>query len=225
MTKASRSAALVEQSPFFQAAGHAAMAKLLDHSISQILPRGAVLFEQGDEPDFVHMILEGSIGLQASVASAGKAMVEFFGAGEMLLVPAVVLQRPYLASAIVLSEARVLMIPAAKFREGITQSLELSRATNELLARHWRLMVGQVVDLKLRGAEERVASFLARRVSEEAGAGTVSLPESRSAIASRLGMTPETFSRVVSTLEKQGRIRRLDDGVAVADRASLTRSS
>jgi len=225
MTKASRSAALVEQSPFFQAAGHTAMTRLLDHSISQILPRGAVLFEQGDEPDFVHMILEGSVGLQASVTSSGKAMVEFFGAGELLLVPAVVLQRPYLASAIALSEVRVLMIPAAAFRDGIAQSLELSRATNELLARHWRLMVGQVVDLKLRGAEERVAGFLARRVSEEVGAGTVALPESRSAIASRLGMTPETFSRVVSTLEKQGRIRRLDDGVAVADRASLTRSS
>lgn len=221
MPQASRSATLIERSPFFQAAGPAAMAELLRGSFTQLLPRGAVLFEQGDEPEFLHMVLEGRIGLQASVGREAKTMVELFGPGELFLAPAVVLRLPYLASAVALTEIRVMMIPADAFRDGVARRHELCRATTELLARHWRLMVDQVVDIKLRSAEERVARFLARRVPEELGAGYADLPETRIAIAARLGMTPETLSRALTGLEKKGKLRRSGDGALVPDRSAL----
>jgi len=223
MPQASRAAQLVERSPFFQAAGSAAMADILRPSFTQLLPRGATLFEQNDEPDFLHMLLEGSVGLQAEVEAAGRTVVEIFGAGEIFLAPAVVLRLPYLASAVALTEIRVLMIPAEVFRDGVARSHDLCRATTQLLARHWRLMVDQVVDLKLRSAEQRVARFVARRISEEAGAGDAALPEPRTAIAARLGMTPETLSRALTGLEKQGRLRRGGGGATVADRKALAR--
>ena len=222
MPTSSRATALIERSPFFQAAGPAAMAELLRPSFTQLLPRGAVLFEQGDEPDFLHMVLEGSVGLQAGVEHAGRTMVELFGPGELFLAAAVVLRLPYLASAVALTEIRVLMIPAEAFRDTLDRSHPLSRATTQLLARHWRLMVDQVVDLKLRSAEERLARFIARRVNEETGADTVALPEPRTAIAARLGMTPETLSRAMTALEQKGKLRRGPDGATVADRTALT---
>jgi CRP/FNR family transcriptional activator FtrB len=221
MPQPTRTIDLLEKSPFFQAAGAAAMADLLKPSFTQILPRGAVLFEQGEQPDFVHMLLAGSIGLQATVPDGGKTIVELFGPGELLLVPAVVLRLPYLASAVAMTEVRVLMIPGDVFRDGVARSHDLCRATTQLLARHWRLMVDQVVDLKLRSAEERVARFVARRVSEEAGAGCAALPEPRTAIAARLGMTPETLSRTLGTLEAKGRLNRTAKGPSVADRQAL----
>jgi len=221
MPQASRSATLIERSPFFQAAGPAAMGELLRASFTQLLPRGAVLFEQGDEPEFLHMVLEGRVGLQASVGPDAKTMVELFGPGELFLAPAVVLRLPYLASAVALTEIRVMMIPAETFRDGVARRHELCRATTELLARHWRLMVDQVVDIKLRSAEDRVARFLARRVPEEMGTGYAELPETRIAIAARLGMTPETLSRALTTLEKKGKLRRAGDGALVPDRSAL----
>ena len=223
MQHASRARLLVENSPFFQAAGAAAMADVLRPSFTQLLPRGATLFEQGDEPDFLHMLLEGSVGLQAGVDGSGHTMVELFGSGELFLAPAVMLRLPYLASAIALTEVRVLMIPAEVFRDGVSRSLDLSRATNQLLARHWRLMVDQVVDLKLRSAEDRVARFIARRVSEEAGAGNAFMPEPRTAIAARLGMTPETLSRALAGLEQKGKLQRSPEGATVADRTALAK--
>jgi CRP/FNR family transcriptional activator FtrB len=215
-------ARLVERSPFFAAAGAPAMAELLRPSFTQLLPRGTTLFEQGEAPDFLHMLLEGSIGLQARVEGSGRTMVELFGPGEVFLAPAVVLRMPYLASAVALTEIRVLMVPAECFREGVARSHDLCRATTQLLARHWRLMVDQVVDLKLRPAEARVARFVARRVSEESAAGSVALPEPRGAIAARLGMTPETLSRALAGLEQKGKLRRGADGAEVMDRAALT---
>ncbi len=215
---------LLQRSPFFSAAGAESMAELVRLSFTQLLPRGAVVFEQGDPADFLHLLLSGSIGLQAAAETGGRTIVEILRAGEVFLAPAVLLRLPYLASAIALTEVRVLMIPAEPYRERARHDLALAGATIELLSRHWRLLVDQVVDLKLRCAEDRVARFLAHRIPEESGAGTAALPEPRTAIAARLGMTPETLSRTLATLEDKGRLRRGgSEGPRVADRTALDR--
>ncbi|TCZ57318.1 Crp/Fnr family transcriptional regulator [Roseicella aquatilis] len=212
---------LLRRSPFFAAAGEAAMTRLLRPSFTQQLPRGAILFDQNEVPNFLHLLLAGSVGLQARDETGTETVVEIFGAGELFLAPAAILGLPYLASGAALTDVRVLMIPADVFREGIAADPALGQAAIELLARHWRLMVDQVVDLKLRPAERRVARFLARRVPEEAGAGTADLPEPRGAIAARLGMTPETLSRTLNALEAQGVIRLSPRQAHVVDRARL----
>lgn len=223
MGKRETNYAMIERAPFFQAAGAAAMAELLRPSFTQLLPKGTVLFEQGEEPEFLHFLLAGSVGLQATGEGGGTTVVEIFGSGEVFLAPAVILRLSYLATAVALTEIRVLMIPAGHFRDTLQRFFELSRACNELLSRHWRLMVDQVVDLKLNSVEVRLGRFLARRISEEAGAGCASLPEPRSAIAARLGMTPETLSRTLAALEGSGRLRRTPDGPTVPDRGALMR--
>lgn len=201
-------AELLERSQFVRAAGSAAMGELLRISFTHLLPKGSVLFEQGAEPGFLHLLLAGSIGLQAQGEGDEPTLVEIFGAGEVFLAPAVMLNLPYLASATALTEVRVLMVPADAFREVYSRSLPLCRATAELLARHWRLMVEQVVDLKVHDAETRVTRFLERRLPKDPAAGGPHMPEPRMAIAARLGMTPETLSRTLNALEKKGKISR-----------------
>lgn len=214
---------LVRRTAFFATAGEAAMARLLRPSFTQVLPRGAVMFEQHQQADFLHLLLEGSVGLMARDETGAETVVEIFGPGELFLAPAAILQLPYLASATALTEVRVLMLPSEVFRDGIAQDPALARAAVELLARHWRLMVDQVVDLKLRSAERRVARFLARRVAEDHGTGSVALPEPRGTIAARLGMTPETLSRTLAGLEAAGLIRVFPRRIDVPDREKLLR--
>ena len=212
---------LLRRSPFFAAAGEAAMVRLLRPSFTQQLPRGTVLFDQHEMPNFLHLLLAGSVGLQARDEAGAETIVEIFGPGELFLAPAAILGLPYLASGVALTDVRVLMIPAETCREGLSEDPALGRAMVELLARHWRMMVDQVVDLKLRSSERRVARFLARRVPEEAGAGPAELPEPRGAIAARLGMTPETLSRTLKALEARGLIRLSAKRADVIDRALL----
>jgi CRP/FNR family transcriptional activator FtrB len=212
---------LVRRTPFFATAGEEAMARLLRPSFTQQLPRGAVMFEQHETADFLHLLLAGSVGLMASDETGATTTVEIFSTGELFLAPAAILRLPYLASAAALTDVRVLMIPAEVFRTGVAEDPALARATIELLARHWRLMVDQVVDLKLRPADRRVARFLARRVPEEPGAGSAELPEPRGAIAARLGMTPETLSRTLNALDAEGLIRLSARRADVPDRTRL----
>ncbi len=214
---------LLRRSPFYAAAGEAAMAELIRRSFVQLLPRGTVVFEQDGPAEFLHILLAGSVGLQARAETGGKTVVEIFGAGEVFLAPALLLRLPYLASAVALTEVRIMMVPGEPVLEALRRDLRLAQAMNELLARHWRMMVDQVVDLKLRSAEARVARFIEHRVPPESGAGIAALPEPRSALAARLGMTPETLSRSLAALEESGRLRRTGGGASVADSGALRR--
>src|SRR3954469_2853300 len=112
---------LARRSPFFATAGEAAMTRLLRGSFTQQLPRGTTLFDQHEMPDFVHLLLEGSIGLRARAEAEESTLVEIFTAGELFLAPAVLLGLPYLASAVALTEVRVLMIQGDAFRDGVAQ--------------------------------------------------------------------------------------------------------
>lgn len=53
------------------------------------------------------------------------------------------------------------------------------------------------------------------------GAGCAGLPKPRTAIAARLGMTPETLSRMLAGLEDTGELTRRKAGATVADRTAL----
>lgn len=214
---------LLRRSAFYAAAGEAAMADLVRLSFVQLLPRGTVVFEQDGPAEFLHILLSGSVGLQARAETGGRTVVEIFGAGEVFLAPALLLHLPYLASAVALTEVRIMMIPGEPFREAVQRDLRLAGAAIELLSRHWRLMVDQVVDLKLRSAEARVARFIEHRVPPESGGGIAALPEPRTALAARLGMTPETLSRSLASLEDSGRLRRTGGGASVADSGALRR--
>ena len=215
---------LIRRSQFLAAAGDAALQRLVRVGFVQQLPRNTTLFDQHEEPNYLHLLLQGSIGLRARVESGERTIVEIFTGGELLLAPAAILGLPYLASAVALTEVRVMMIPVDAFRTALDQDLALAGATIQLLSRHWRLMVDQVVDLKLRSAEQRLVRFLARRVPEETGAGPADLPEPRSAIAARLGMTPETLSRALASLEAKGLIRVSAHRADVLDRTELLAS-
>lgn len=212
---------LIRRSPFFAAAGESVLQQVLPHSIVHQLPRGAVLFEQQEEPTHLHLLMRGSIGLRATADGNDQTIIEIFGAGELFLAPAVVLRLPYLAAAVALTEVQVLLIPASLFRDILTRDPPLMTAMIQLLSRHWRLLVEQITDLKLRSAEDRVARFLARRVSTEADAGPAELPEPRTALAARLGMSPETLSRSLATLEAKGVLKMNLRHADVLDRSAL----
>jgi CRP/FNR family transcriptional activator FtrB len=209
------------RSAFLLAIGDVATDRLCTHSRRIRLSRGEVLFSQGALPEALYIIVRGSIALQARAEGSRWTTVEILRDGEIFLAPAVILDLPYLATAQALTEVEVLSVPADVVRQAMTDCAPLARGMAEQLARHWRLLVDQVVDLKLRPAERRVARFLAQRVREEGGTGSAHLPEPRTAIAARLGMTPETLSRSLHGLQSQRCIRVMPDSVEVLDRERL----
>lgn len=74
----------------------------------------------------------------------------------------------------------------------------------------------------LRGSVQRVVCFLIQCAPETGTTGfTVQLPASKQAIASRLNLAPETFSRVLNELTERGLIQVRGRAITVPDRQAL----
>lgn len=180
--------------------------RLLAYASVEERPRGALLFREGDTAESLYFVLEGSVGLAASVDTPEKTIVEIFREGELFVAPAAILRLPYLVSGIVLAPARLVVIPAAVFRALLEEDPALARGTLEVLARHWRVLVEQIKDLKLRSSGQRLAAYLVALVpkAHRRGPVEVELKEPRKALAARLNMAPENLSRALVELRAHG---------------------
>lgn len=163
----------------------------------------AYLFREGEDPDFIYAFVEGGVVL---VAGSGEkeAVIEFFGPGESVLLPAALLGLPYLVSARATTDGQALLIPASKLRKLIDEDVALAAQCARTLSRHWRVLIGQIKEIKTRSALERVAHFLISQTKKTKGEVVLALPGMKKEVATRLGITPETLSRTLRVLKKYG---------------------
>lgn len=194
----------LKRTELLSALADSSFSRIVEGCLAQQLPPGAVLFEEGDHADFLHVVLAGRIALVADGPDDREAVIEIFAAGEVLIAPAVILDLPYLMSARVTEEARVAMLPAANLRRAMAEDPAVSLAMAQILARHWRILVTQIKELKLRSTTERIGSYLLGLLGAGDGPQTIRLSEDRGTMASRLGMSPESLSRAFAQLRRIG---------------------
>jgi len=121
-----------------------------------------------------------------------------------------------------LAPSHLLRIPLAAFHATMAEEPQLAEASLTQMARQWRVLADQLRDMKLTKASERVAHFLTGRLMP---GGRVAMPEPRAAIAARLGMTPESLSRVMHGLEAAGLVRLQGRRVEVPDAEALNQAT
>lgn len=161
------------------------------------------LFRQGEEPDFVYCLIEGGVVL-VSERDTQEAVIEFFGPGESVLLPAALLALPYLVSARATSDGQVLLVPAHRLRQLINIDAALAAQCARVLSKHWRVLISQLKDIKTQDATERLARFLISQTEAAEGPVTLALPGMKKEVATRLGIKPETLSRTLKKLRSHG---------------------
>ena len=177
--------------------------RMLAPSFVQSLPEGAVLCRQGNKPEFLNVVVAGHVGLFGERGS-DEALIEIFGPGDACIVPAVVLDMPALLTARMLDEGRILMWPAAAFREQVRSSGALAYGAMLQLSGYWRMLISQLKDLKLLSATERLSNLLLSLASRGRGPVRVTLPGNRALIAGLLGVAPQSLSRAFAALRPLG---------------------
>src|SRR5262245_21207391 len=150
---------LVRRSRLFGDVSEPDLAAMLAICFVQTLPKGSIPCHQGDKPEFLHVVLSGAVGLFGE-GPCEETLIEIFGPGDSFILPAVMLDAPYLVTARLLDEGRILLWPAAAFRAQVRASSALAYSTSLVLSGHWRTLVGQIKDLKLLSAIERLSAFL-----------------------------------------------------------------
>ncbi len=201
----SRDIDLIRHLPLFSDVSPDQMPTLLASALLQRFPAGTQLFSQGDPPDFLHVLIEGSVELFAVSADGRETTIEIVTAVDSFIFAAVLLDIPYLMGAKVLEPARILMLPARGLRAEIVRSPKLALTMLASMATQFRTMVKQIKDMKLRTATQRLAAYLLRLHRQRGDGGNeISLPVSKRVLAGRLAMAPENLSRAFATLREYG---------------------
>jgi len=178
--------------------------RLLASAIQHRVAAGTVLFEQGELPTFQIVVLAGSVQLFGRSTQGREVLVEVARAPDLIIPAAVVTGAPYLMQARVPEPSRLLLIPAALFRDTLLQDPLLAHEVIDALARQFRRMVRQVKNLKLRSSVQRVGCYLLTLSKRQGTPGQAVLPYEKNLIASELGITRESFSRALANLEQAG---------------------
>lgn len=212
--------ALLGRVPLLRGIDERARAKLLSGSTVLHLGKGATLFAEGDVLDSVPLLLSGRVALTASGQGGQRAVITLLGEGDLVAIPPALLGQASEVGAVTTTGSTVLSLDAARLRAALAEEPDLCAQALAMLARHWSALIAQMKDLKLHDSRTRVARWLAAS-APEAGGGAIKLAAPKAMLARNLGMTPESFSRALASLEAAGAIAAAGSSIAILDRSLL----
>lgn len=205
--------------PLFREMQEAQRERIFSGSFLQVFPPQLTLFELGQHPDFLHVLVDGLVELYAHSAGRDTTM-RIVEPVTSFILAAVVTDQPYLMSARTLAPSRILLVPAALIRELVKDDPALMQATMRELAQAYRDMVRALTDMKLRQSAERLGNLILQQERRQGRTGKLQLKAEKRLLASLLGMTPENLSRAFGVLSGHG-ISVSAAQITVTDRAAL----
>jgi len=195
---------IIRQVPLFENMSDDALKILLGNSFPKEYPKGKVLFIRDEPADCFYIMLSGWVKVYRETLEGDEAVLGVFTHGESLAEAAAFLGKDYPANAQVVEQARMLPILSKPFRSHITDMPEIAMNMLASMSRRAHQHVAEIEQLKTRSATLRVVDFLLKLCPVEEGAAVVSLPYDKTLISRRLGMQPESLSRILAKLRKQG---------------------
>ena len=209
---------------------HQALFRCLDGDGLALLAQGAFehriarqefLYQKGGVPQGVHLVISGQVKLTLPSAEGIEKIVLMAGPGDTFAEEAVFTDRPSPLAAQANKDSILLVLD----KHAMKETMRLNRALTEaLLARMGERMCQLIENLETcvqRSSAQRVAYFLSQRAPEQAISYDLELDVNKSTIASQLNLAPETFSRVLSRLSKEGLIDMKGRNITLRNLTSL----
>lgn len=178
------------------------------------LERDAIIFLKGDRPTGVFAVLSGTIKIACQSPGGEERVIALPGPGQVFGENPLLLGHAYPYMATALTEARLLHVDGAALRELIATSHDFCRRMLTRVAEGIFATIDDLEDYRVRTPRERVVRFLLeQRKALPQSDSVVAFSAPKGILASRLGMTPESFSRSLRDLAEAGLIRAGRTGV------------
>jgi len=195
---------IIRRIPLFGNMSDEILSTLLGNAFPKEYPKGKVLFIRGEPAACFYIVLGGWVKVYRETPDGDEAVFGVFTKGESLAEAAAFLGKDYPASAQVVEQARLLPILSKPFCSHVTDIPEIAMNMLASMSKRAHQHVADIEQLKTRSATLRVVDFLLKLCPVEEGSAVISLPYDKSLISRRLGMQPESLSRILGKLRKQG---------------------
>jgi CRP-like cAMP-binding protein len=187
------------------------------------LQEGEHMFREGEVADTFYFVLSGQVKLYRLSSAGNEKVIEIIRPGQTFAEALMFRDRPcYPVNAQALSDSLLLAVTNQGMLELLSQSTPLAFQVMAALSIRLHGLLNEIDSLTLQNATLRVVNYLLYLMPEGSGEeGEVELPAAKNIIASRLSIQPETLSRILATLSRQGLIAVNGLNIDIRDVAAL----
>jgi len=182
--------------------------------------KGERLFTEGDEGTGFYMVVTGRVKIFKVSVEGKEQILHLFGPGESFGEVSVFTGQGFPADAVTAVQTVLLFFPRLAFSALIQKDPTLALNMLAQLSGRLRHFAGLIEDLSLKEVPGRLAKYLLY-LSGKNGEGEVALDVSKGQLASLLGTIPETLSRILARMNRQGLIRLRGAQILILDRRAI----
>jgi CRP-like cAMP-binding protein len=191
--------------PLFQNVSPAQLRKLARRAQMRRAARDTLLYGRGDTATGCYALVRGLVKLSLRAPGGAAKVLRLVGPGESFGESVIFDAQPQPVDALVLADSELVFLPAPALYNMLDHDRAFARALLAGLSQRIHMLIADIEAYSLASGTQRIAAFLhALADSSDPAPARVRLPANKTVIASRLGITKETFSRLMHELIAQG---------------------
>ncbi|MFW6221742.1 MAG: Crp/Fnr family transcriptional regulator [Fibrobacterota bacterium] len=176
---------------------------LADICLEKHVTKKQILFLEGDAGHSIYILVTGCIQLYKTSAEGKPIVIKIINPGEMFAEVILFEKNTYPVNAVALKTGMVYMIPKHQFKCLIANE-SFRDDFMAAMMRKMRYLAQQIHSLSVHDVEDRLVLFLKEQIGTRNQA-TIAL--TKRDVANAIATTPETLSRLLVRLKKEGTLR------------------
>jgi len=160
-------------------------------------PRDAEIFGENEPADYLYKVVSGTVRTYKILSDGRRQVSGFYLPGDIF---GLEFTDEHTLSAETISDTKVLVVKRSALKALANRDSLVAQQLFALTGRELHRVQDRIL-LLIKNARERVASFLLEMAERASENNTIELPMSRQDIADYLGLTIETVSRTLTSLE------------------------
>jgi CRP/FNR family transcriptional regulator len=207
--------------PFFEELPNEQIEDLSMIVTDQVFDRGQIIFSEGDDGNGFYVVVSGRIKIFKLSPEGKEQILHIFGPGDPFGEVAVFAGQHFPANAEAMESSRIFFFPRDSFADLIKNNPSLALNMLAILSKRLRRFANLIDDLSLKEVPGRLAAHLLYLSGQSESSEQLELNITKTQLASLLGTIPETLSRILGKMSKQGLIESDGRQIKILDREAL----
>lgn len=216
---------VMRRSYLFDGLKDADYAAISAHTAIVTLSSGQVLFAQDTPLQAIYWVVEGMIKLTRTSPQGDEKVIELISPGRFFAEAVVFMGNGYPVNAVAQGASRLISVDAAHLKDWLGQDTQRCFRMMAGISMRLHKLVADIDRLTLMKGTDRLIQYLFDHSDpDENGCTVVDLEAPKQVIASRIGIKPETLSRLLHKLVDQGCIKIHGTQVIILDMDRMRQS-
>jgi cAMP-binding proteins - catabolite gene activator and regulatory subunit of cAMP-dependent protein kinases len=193
---------ILEQSDFFKGVSAKSKQALAEICIRKTLHKNEVIFSEGDNGHSLYLLASGNVRVFKSTPDGKETVIKVLRPGDIFAEVVLFERDVYPASAVALKNSIIYVLPKRQFYELLSDQ-NFRNDFIRMLMKKQRYLADKLHALTAYNVEERFIRFLLEQYGKKT---EYRILLTKKDIASAIGTIPETMSRLLGRMQREGKI-------------------